>query len=396
MVRYHGLLEQPDGEYGVVTESKSQKPRGPDQPPEPSSNDADASPGDGELSEETSPENRADRVIALWNQSGEHLIACAAEMQENWKLFSPYPGSLRAYAKRLAARGFITEREAADPQGSAKFSSMRKIAEHREVLQDDETLARIGPRYTCMAVCARICGELEGGLDEKRTSLLKILRECPNEELDRHYLQDELAKLRRFKEQRSSENEDHGDDRAGDPNLPEKPQVDRSTKWGELQRQKARFDRVLITPRSADMRLIAKKLAHPDQIAKQLPLGSVLARDAVVIIPIKAAELSLVCEIAREQGLTRPAAVLLARKPSGPDIAREQVFAVFHRGRKTEIESNGEVVWSEDIDDLNPVQLAKRIIPGGKWLHVFADAPAEGQTTLVGDDGWLDAPEAQK
>lgn len=87
--------------------------------------------------------------------------------------------------------------------------------------------------------------------------------------------------------------------------------------------------------------------------------------------------------------------MLLVRQPAAPAITEETVLIVFGRGDVKLNPANCDI-WADDGKTFDVAAMAARIFPGGHWLHLFAERPTEGSTTIVGDGSWLDAPGGRK
>jgi hypothetical protein len=328
-----------------------------------------------------SPDERANRTAIYWHSTSAGLFACGTEVEEAWRVLDQ--AGKEEYVAGLVQRAMLTKREAADPQGSAKLSRLRKVARHEDVLNRPEVLLRVGASLSKLDLCASIFEEAEGAVAEKRQKLIDILENCPNEEVDRAYLAAAHKALKRA--QNPPPEHDHAPTDAADG----------ATTWSSLRDNKSRFDRVLITPRPADMRRFAKSLAHPERIEEQLPLRDVLAKNAVIVIAAEVSDLPRLVEYpALRCGIKGPPSVFLARRPMTAEISKAPILIALERG-DVESSAAGANLWIEG-GEVDFAAMAAHLYPGGQWLHVFAGEEQDGFTSLIGDHGWVDASELSK
>lgn len=335
-----------------------------------------------------SPEERAKRTAGYWNKSAEEIVACAIEVRDAWSALRNNKKDLDTYIAGLVKHGMLTKREAADPEASAKLSRLRKIAEHAPLMRDPVIVRRVGIAYTKMERCCAIYDAIEGTNEQKSEKLIEILDNCPNEEIDRRYLVDAHRKLRHERNARSPHNKEQNSNQLEEKAKPKSP-----TTWSDLLNTKQRFDKILITLRPADSRRLSQKLADPAKLTKELPIKQILAAGTTtVVVAATIRDLPLVLrELTRDWGFKKSPTVMLAREPVDADIGAARVLVALHRG---ELKPNIAALWTGDHDADDVVGDVLRLCGGdGRWLHVFADEAREGWTTLVGNDGWIDAPE---
>lgn len=336
---------------------------------------------------EAAPTKFAERVVRHWKKGMVEILACAVAVRDGFEALKGDPEGLREFVNALKQGGVLTARDALDPEGSAKLSCLRKIAENVTIVGDPRVLAAVGPSPSKLALCARIAEKIPGDEEDKREGLVSRLERCPNEIVDRPYLLAEHKLLQQGDTVPPAEENDSETD------SDQETDVSRST-WQSLRGSKAKFGRVLITPRERDLKVLTKSLAEPEKAAKALPLGELLSRDVAVIIAVPSRYFGVVVDRwVKKWGLRGNVHMLLAREPKKPDIGDEQVLVVIDRGevKKAHV---GDALWGDNTDDLDIAALARRLYPGGNWLHVFAeDAGGDDDTTaLVGEDGWADSP----
>jgi hypothetical protein len=333
------------------------------------------------------PEERAVRTADHWKGGIEETFACAIEVDDAWRAFRDDPASMQRYADCLVETDMLTKLEAADPKASAKLSSLRKIAEHLTVLRGARVSKHVGAGVSKLAICARIAEQIPGGEAEKIQGLSKVLEACPNEEVDRRYL---IAQNKRLKRELNAPP-------SQDDEAPEEPAESAGTTTiPEVIEQKKRFGRVLLTPGDSDMRLFKKILADPDQLERQLPLKKIFAESAGLVILAEVRDLAFIQEHPLfRASFSRPASVFLLRNPTGHYISNATVLIAFDRG---DVRRDAAIceIWADDAETFDAAAMAARIYPGGHWLHLFAEKPTEGSTTVVGDDSWLEAPGGSK
>ncbi len=356
-----------------------------------SPNGRQLAPGASQPPDHPSPDERAERTAIHYHRGSEEIIACGVEVNNAGRALRKDAEGMKAYLAGLVRRGMLTDREAADPQGSAKLSRLRKIGQHESMLQNREISRRVGAGYTKMERCCAIYDEVEGTDEQKLQKLLEILESCPNEEVDRAYLIDAYDELKRQRNAVDNDVEEPADesvDETAEDQINKKSESDGATTWPELLAKKQRFNRILITPRPKDMRLIAKKLADPEKLHKELPIKEVIASgNAVVVVSTTVRDYPLVMrELTRGWGFKKAPAVLLARKPEGPDIGDARVLITLGDLKPAIAE-----LWvgGHDPDDVRGD--AQRLFPGGTWLHVFADDACDDWTTLIAGAGWVEA-----
>lgn len=340
---------------------------------------------------EAAPTKFAERVVRHWKQGMAEILACAVAVREGFEALKDDPEGRRQFVNKLEQGGVLTARDALDPEGSAKLSCLRKIAENVTIVGDPRVLAAVGPSPSKLALCARIAEKIPGDEEDKREGLLARLDSCPNEIVDRQYL---LAQHKLLQEGDAVRPTDKNDSETESDKGPDDSRIT----WEGLRHRRAKFSRVLITPRERDLKVLTKSLAEPEKAAKALPLGELLSRDVAVIIAVPSRFFGLVVERwLRPWGLRGHVDMLLARKPAKPDIGDEQLLVVIDRG-EVEKAPVGEALWGDKTEDMDIAKLARRLYPGGEWLEIFAEA-VEGDddtTRLVGEDGWADSPKGAK
>jgi len=91
-------------------------------------------------------------------------------------------------------------------------------------------------------------------------------------------------------------------------------------------------------------------------------------------------------------GFRRLSRVLLAQRPTSPDITDAEIIIMAERGkmRLSPPEDGG---WLDDAGPIDSLAIAARLCPdASSRLQVFAPAQADGWRCLVGDDSWAEVP----
>ena len=357
-----------------------------------------------ETKKEPTPEERADKTAGFYHAGVDRLIDCGVEFMEARRALKGDNKGMERYGARLHERGMLTQREAADPSGSAKLSRLNKIGEQSDYLRIPDVRQIVGPRYTLLYACAAICEKLAEAGEDPSQKLVNILKECPNEEVDRAYLTGVLKDLKTESRRGTDEGKEptvnpegvNGEVSTSDLSPSEQPNEeakvrskanDAEPKWPALIKGNNRFDRILITPRAADKKLLSQALADPSQPGKQLPVEQVAARDAAVVIECEIRDLPSIGQFLPGWDFKKPPKYLAISRTNEPDIGGDRVLVVLERGNVAIDLAKFKPAAEEPM---NIVKTVTAICPGGEWLHVFAEGPLPGVTSLIGDDGWLD------
>jgi hypothetical protein len=114
-----------------------------------------------------------------------------------------------------------------------------------------------------------------------------------------------------------------------------------------------------------------------------------VTKDAVAIIIARLAHLPVIeNRLLPSCGFNTISNVLLSRAPFDPDVTDAEAIIFAERGSLERVRV-ADFQWLPDVEDLDPVVVASRLVPNAKHkLHLFAPKESAGWCSVLGEANW--------
>jgi hypothetical protein len=332
------------------------------------------------------PTAEGSQVAADWRGSVASVILACARIKNALLTFGEDRGLLDAFLAALVDGHVLSRAEAKLGRAAPKLSKLVKIGEHADRLRREEIFQLLVPSYTTIYHVTVLFDRLPKGDEERRIEELAcILAKCPGE-ISREFLIEQTRLLKvKARPKRSMAKGAPAARVEGAPSDAQKPRA--LIEAGE------EFDLLVLTPRKKDLAHLRADYSDASTLARCLPLHRLTADGAAAIIMARILDVAVIeSKLLPLCGFPRLSRVLLARRPTFPDVTDAEVIITAERG-EMRLNSPEDESWLDDAGPIDPLEVAARLCPAAsRRLHVFAAAQAEGWSCLVGDDSWAEEP----
>jgi len=150
---------------------------------------------------------------------------------------------------------------------------------------------------------------------------------------------------------------------------------------------------LLLTPKPKDLAFLRADYSDHSTLERCLPSLKLIEHSAAVVIVTRISDLPVMANVVLPLcGFRRLSRVLLARRPTSPDVTDAEVIVTAKRG-DMRLSPPEDGIWLDNADPITPSEIAVRLFPAAsRRLHVFASGQADGWRCLVGDDSWAEEP----
>jgi hypothetical protein len=337
------------------------------------------------------PAREAELVVADLGASTEALIGACVRVRDAVERFRGDREREDAFLGGLVGGRVLPQAEAMlGFSGSPKLCKFRSIGDHATILLRPKLLSLLtnADGYSVIYGVVLVFEAIPGDEEAKVAELVRILSACPGTP-SREFLAEakkDVERRARAATKPAAPSTSTGDSPApvlADTNINADPKV------GPL----ADLLLLLVTPGPDDWRLLRETYPDERTLSRSLPLHELVGPRAAVII------FGQVRDLATIQTILLPLCgfagrfpqLLLARRPSGPDVTGAGVIVTAVRGgmRLAAIEDLD--LWNGD--SIDPIATAARLAPEAvERVHAFAPAKAAGWRCLIGDATWTERP----
>jgi hypothetical protein len=338
--------------------------------------------------------------------SVEEEVASALVLSEGLVTLQDDASKLEQFLQELAKAKVLTDAEVAEgltgKKSKSTISKLKKIKENSVMILHPDVVRYLQPGYSVLYELALLCEELKEASEFALFDLIDILNSNDGP-ITRRVLKKERDKLKPAKastiegtfssaqdgaDQSAEVNRssDDREDRIGDAQDPlsigpkdEQRAIPSSVKSEVVTDAITPIAAVLMTPNSDD---VARLVAEPSLWVGSEWLNSAVA---VLLVEAKLGDLLAISDFVSSLSFARCSHIYLLTKPQDADLINRMVLAVFERGGAS-IPSSP-LKWPKEKVGID---LANRLLDGveGRRVHVFAEGPADGWESVVGDDNW--------
>ena len=350
----------------------------------------------GEVSD---PLNAAQAVINFRAASVREQLLSTVALSDGFQAFKDDKAKLKQYLQVLVDAKLLTNAEIDNPDG-ARLSKLKTIAEHVSILLDKRIVKYLEPGYSLLYELILLWKRLPTTSDP--TDRLRTILQFSDGPIKREWLKSQHAKpkpitalkpLLKKKEDVAVKSADAATEKPETFDVGElkeaiiEPPVKRSMPVTAVSPLPEKVTgsaiepivAVLMSPSPED---VTRLLADPSMWVGSNWLSSA---EAVLLVEAKLGDLLAISDFVSGLSFARCSHIYLLSKPQDPDLITNKVLAVYERGGTSL--PVGLLKWPKEKAT---IELANRLLDGveGHRIHVFAESPAEGWESVVGDANW--------
>ena len=155
----------------------------------------------------------------------------------------------------------------------------------------------------------------------------------------------------------------------------------------------------MVTPTKIDITFLAAQY-EANSLEECLPLFKLVdhSSPAGLVIITSIANLTIVeTKLLPLCGFSSISHVVLTDEPQSADITDSPIIVFAVKGTKLKPQFPKKGTWfkigHERINEVDAIEAAKATFPSlGKRLHVFAERPSDGWSSLIGEKSWVELP----
>jgi len=332
------------------------------------------------------PAAEGSQVAADWHGSAASLILACVRIKNALLTFGEDRALLDAFLAALVDGHVLSSAEAKLGRAAPKLSKLVMIGEHADLLRREEIFPLLVPSYTTIYHVTVLFEKLPKGDEEQSIKELERILAKRLGDISREFLLEQTRLLKvKATPKRSAVKGATAAHVSGDPPATQKP--------CDLIKAGEEFDLLVLTPREKDLAHLRADYSDASTLARCLPLQRLTAHGAAAIIMARMSDVPVIeNKLLPLCGFRRLSRVLLAQRPTSPDITDAEIIIMAERGkmRLSPPEDGG---WLDDAGPIDSLAIAARLCPdASSRLQVFAPAQADGWRCLVGDDSWAEVP----
>ena len=153
------------------------------------------------------------------------------------------------------------------------------------------------------------------------------------------------------------------------------------------------FDLLVVTPNREELNLVGHNYADSSLLDRALPIRLVMDRGAAALILTPLRDLPIIADrLLPLCGFGSLSRIAQVRQPTSADATEAEFLIIAQRhGSLFDLPAIGP--WLADSGPLAVCAVAEKLYPDAKRkLHVFASAPADGWSSLIGGACWVEKP----